>query len=147
MPKDHGIGASSKRREDVRFLTGKGRYTDDINLPGQAYVHFLRSDVAHGKLNKVDTSVAAEMPELPVQERIHQHEIAARLAFGDVIQQLRVPDSTGQRGLDRAFAGTVHPGHSPNPPARSISASRRRARNSIGRTLSVLSSNAFPISR
>ena len=50
MPMDGGIGASSKRREDVRFLTGKGRYTDDINRPGQAYVHFLRSDVAHGRM-------------------------------------------------------------------------------------------------
>ncbi|WP_071674808.1 xanthine dehydrogenase family protein molybdopterin-binding subunit [Nioella nitratireducens] len=62
MPKDHGIGASSKRREDVRFLTGNGNYTDDINVAGQAYVHFLRSDVAHGRLTKVDTSAAAEMP-------------------------------------------------------------------------------------
>ena len=44
MPKDHGIGASPKRREDVRFLTGAGNYTDDINVNGQAYVHFLRSD-------------------------------------------------------------------------------------------------------
>ncbi len=62
MPKDHGIGASEKRREDVRFLTGKGRYTDDINLPGQAYVAFLRSDVAHGRLVSVDTSEAEAMP-------------------------------------------------------------------------------------
>lgn len=62
MPKDHGIGASSKRREDIRFLTGQGRYTDDLNLHGQAYVHFLRSDVAHGILKGVDTSAAAEMP-------------------------------------------------------------------------------------
>ncbi|MBF9045373.1 molybdopterin-dependent oxidoreductase [Rhodobacterales bacterium HKCCE4037] len=62
MPKDSGIGASSKRREDVRFLTGQGRYTDDINLHGQAYVHFLRSDVAHGVLKNVDTSEAAAMP-------------------------------------------------------------------------------------
>ena len=62
MPKDGGIGDSSKRREDVRFLTGAGNYTDDINLRGQAYVHFLRSDVAHGKLNKVDTAEAAAMP-------------------------------------------------------------------------------------
>ena len=49
MALDGGIGASAKRREDVRFLTGKGRYTDDLNRPGQAYVHFLRSDVAHGR--------------------------------------------------------------------------------------------------
>ena len=61
MPKD-GIGASVKRREDLRFLTGTGRYTDDINLRGQAHVHFLRADVAHATLNAVDTSAAAEMP-------------------------------------------------------------------------------------
>ncbi len=62
MPKDHGIGASSKRREDVRFLTGRGRYTDDINLHGQAYAAFVRSQVAHGRLNGVDTSAAEGMP-------------------------------------------------------------------------------------
>ena len=61
MPKDHGIGASSKRREDVRFLTGEGNYTDDINVNGQAYVYFLRSDIAHGTLNSVDTSAAEGM--------------------------------------------------------------------------------------
>ncbi len=67
MPKDSGpiesgIGASPKRREDVRFLTGNGNYTDDINLRGQAYVHFLRSDMAHGRLNSVDTTAASAMP-------------------------------------------------------------------------------------
>ena len=62
MPKDTGIGASPKRREDVRFLTGAGNYTDDINVRGQAYVHFLRSDVAHARINKVDTSTAEAMP-------------------------------------------------------------------------------------
>ena len=62
MPKDGGIGASTKRREDLRFLTGNGRYTDDINLRGQAYVHFLRSQVAHGKINGIDTAAAAAMP-------------------------------------------------------------------------------------
>ena len=62
MPKDGGIGASTKRREDIRFLTGNGHYTDDINLRGQAHVYFLRSDVAHGRLNKVDTSDAEGMP-------------------------------------------------------------------------------------
>ncbi len=62
MPKDSGIGASSKRREDVRFLTGAGNYTDDINVAGQAYVHFLRSDVAHGRITSLDTSAAEAMP-------------------------------------------------------------------------------------
>ncbi|MFQ5624027.1 MAG: xanthine dehydrogenase family protein molybdopterin-binding subunit [Paracoccaceae bacterium] len=61
MP-DGGIGASTKRREDVRFLTGKGQYTDDINIHGQAYAYFVRSDVAHGRINGIDTSAAAGMP-------------------------------------------------------------------------------------
>ena len=62
MPKDGGIGASSKRREDVRFLTGKGRYVDDMNRPGQAHVAFLRSDMAHGRIRGVDVSAAEGMP-------------------------------------------------------------------------------------
>ncbi len=62
MPKDGGIGASTKRREDVRFLTGRGKYTDDITLPGQAHAVFVRSEVAHGKIISIDTSAAENMP-------------------------------------------------------------------------------------
>ena len=62
MPKDFGIGASSKRREDVRFLTGKGVYTDDLRLYGQTYAVFVRSQVAHGKIVSISTAAAAEMP-------------------------------------------------------------------------------------
>ena len=62
MPKDTGIGASSKRREDVRFLTGNGRYTDDINVAGQAHVVFCRSDIAHGRIKSIDTAAAEAMP-------------------------------------------------------------------------------------
>ncbi len=62
MPKDTGIGASQKRREDVRFLTGAGNYTDDINVSGQAYVHFVRSEVAHAKILSIDTAKASELP-------------------------------------------------------------------------------------
>lgn len=61
MPKD-GIGAATLRREDIRFLTGNGRYTDDINLRGQAHAHFLRSQVAHGTINAIDTAAAEAMP-------------------------------------------------------------------------------------
>ena len=58
MPKDDGIGAATARREDVRFLTGKGRYTDDINVNGQAHVYFLRSQVAHGRIVSLDSTDA-----------------------------------------------------------------------------------------
>lgn len=62
MPKDNGIGASSKRREDVRFLTGNGRYTDDFNINGQTHAYFLRSEIAHGALKSVNASKAEAMP-------------------------------------------------------------------------------------
>ena len=47
-----GIGASVRRKEDQRFITGKGHYTDDINRPGQAAIYFIRSPHAHAKIKK-----------------------------------------------------------------------------------------------
>ncbi len=57
-----GIGASVRRKEDHRFITGAGRYTDDINRPGQAYAYFLRSPHAHATIKKIDASKALAMP-------------------------------------------------------------------------------------
>ena len=57
-----GIGASVKRKEDARFLTGRGRYTDDINLPGQLHAHILRSPVAHAEIVGIDTKAARKAP-------------------------------------------------------------------------------------
>jgi len=55
-----GIGASVRRKEDKKFLTGKGRYTDDISRPGQLHAYFIRSDVAHANIKSIDTSAAAK---------------------------------------------------------------------------------------
>ncbi|MEM8886602.1 MAG: xanthine dehydrogenase family protein molybdopterin-binding subunit [Bacteroidota bacterium] len=56
------IGKSVKRVEDKRFLTGKGRYTDDIVLPGMTYAYLVRSPYAHAKINSIDTSEAEKAP-------------------------------------------------------------------------------------
>jgi aerobic carbon-monoxide dehydrogenase large subunit len=53
-----GIGASVKRKEDFRFLTGHGNYVDDINRPGQLHAYILRSPHPHAKLTKIDTAKA-----------------------------------------------------------------------------------------
>ena len=53
-----GIGAPVRRKEDFRFITGKGQYTDDINRPGQTYAAFLRSPHAHATIKKIDLSAA-----------------------------------------------------------------------------------------
>ena len=60
--RDQGIGASVRRKEDFRFLTGAGNYTDDINRPGQLYVYILRSPHAHAEIASIDTSNARAAP-------------------------------------------------------------------------------------
>jgi aerobic carbon-monoxide dehydrogenase large subunit len=57
-----GIGAAVRRREDQRFITGKGHYTDDVSRPGQSHAYFLRSPHAHAKIRKLDAAAAAAMP-------------------------------------------------------------------------------------
>jgi carbon-monoxide dehydrogenase large subunit len=56
------IGQSVKRKEDARFLTGAGQYTDDVTLPNQTYGYFLRSPHAHAKIRSIDASKAKNAP-------------------------------------------------------------------------------------
>jgi aerobic carbon-monoxide dehydrogenase large subunit len=57
-----GIGASVRRKEDLRFLSGKGQYTDDIVRPGQSYAFILRSPHAHARIRAIDAAAAKAMP-------------------------------------------------------------------------------------
>jgi len=57
-----GIGRSVRRREDLRLLAGKGRYSDDMNLPGQAYAVLVRSPHAHARIVGIDTAAAKRVP-------------------------------------------------------------------------------------
>ena len=56
------FGASIKRREDPRFITGRGNYTDDIKLAGMTYAAFVRSPHAHARIRKIDTAAAKQHP-------------------------------------------------------------------------------------
>ena len=57
-----GIGQPVQRYEDLRLITGRGRYTDDVILPNTARAFVLRSPVAHGRLRRVDAAAARQMP-------------------------------------------------------------------------------------
>jgi carbon-monoxide dehydrogenase large subunit len=59
---DQGIGKPVRRKEDFRFITGNGHYTDDINRPRQTHAYFLRSPHAHAKIRSIDTTTAAKAP-------------------------------------------------------------------------------------
>jgi carbon-monoxide dehydrogenase large subunit len=56
------IGKPLRRKEDLRLLTGNGRYSDDVNLPGQAHASVLRSPHAHARIRRIDTAAARAMP-------------------------------------------------------------------------------------
>jgi carbon-monoxide dehydrogenase large subunit len=57
-----GIGQRVVRKEDKRFITGKGKYTDDVKLQGLTHAHFVRSPHAHATVRSIDTAAAAAMP-------------------------------------------------------------------------------------
>ena len=57
-----GMGHSMKRKEDPRFLQGKGNYIDDFTLPGMLWLDIVRSPVAYGKIKNIDSSAALEIP-------------------------------------------------------------------------------------
>jgi carbon-monoxide dehydrogenase large subunit len=59
-----GIGQPVRRREDQRLLTGKGRYSDDLSLPGQAYAVMVRSPHAHALIRGIDAAAARALPEI-----------------------------------------------------------------------------------
>jgi carbon-monoxide dehydrogenase large subunit len=59
---ENGIGAAVRRKEDQRFITGRGQYVDDINRPHQVYASIVRSPIPHGKIKKIDVDAAKATP-------------------------------------------------------------------------------------
>src|SRR6202044_2485866 len=57
-----GIGQTVRRKEDARLVTGRGNYSDDVNLPGQAYGAAVRSPHAHALIRSIDVAAARAMP-------------------------------------------------------------------------------------
>ncbi|SHK41831.1 carbon-monoxide dehydrogenase large subunit [Roseomonas rosea] len=96
-----GIGASVRRREDRRFLTGRGRYVADLERPGMLHAFFLRSPHAHARLLALDLAPALAMPGVVA-------------AFGGAALQadgvLTIPTGWKVTGTDgRPMAEPLHP--------------------------------------
>src|SRR5437870_4418164 len=56
------VGSPVLRKEDAELVTGHGKYTDDLVLPGMVYLHMVRSPLAHARIKKVDVSKALAVP-------------------------------------------------------------------------------------
>ena len=97
-----GIGQAVRRKEDVRFVTGTGRYTDDIERPNQVWAHFVRSPHAHARLGRVDVSAARAAPGV-----LAVYTAADVAAAGlDVIKA--APMIKNRDGSDHANPGRTH---------------------------------------
>jgi len=84
------IGSRVERKEDKRFLTGKGRYTSDINLPNQTYAYFIRSPHARAGIKKIDCSKAKKAPgviEVFTGENIAKDKIGGLIAGWKIVSQ------------------------------------------------------------
>ncbi|HWS47734.1 MAG TPA: xanthine dehydrogenase family protein molybdopterin-binding subunit [Acidimicrobiia bacterium] len=83
------VGQRVARHEDARFLTGRGQFVDDIDVPGALHVAFARSHTARGRIVSIDTKAAAEVPGV----------VAVYVAsdLGHLVQDHRVDDEPPQR--------------------------------------------------
>ncbi|MEJ1127114.1 xanthine dehydrogenase family protein molybdopterin-binding subunit [Variovorax sp. CCNWLW225] len=92
-PTRFGSGHAVRRLEDESLLAGAGRYTDDVTLPGQAHLVFLRSPYPHARIVSIDTAAAAAMPGV------------LRVITGAEMAEAGVQPMPGAAGFKRADGG------------------------------------------
>src|SRR5438034_9081665 len=100
-----GIGESIKRKEDSRFLHGKGNYIDDLALPGMLHMSILRSPHAHARINSIDTTAASAMPgviAVVTGELMAQHKLAWMPTLSGDTQAVLATDKVRFQGQEVA---------------------------------------------
>ena len=100
-----GIGHSVKRKEDERFIRGKGQYFEDIVLPGMLHMEILRSPVAHARINSIDVSAAEALPgvvAVVTGELMAQHNLAWMPTLSGDTQAVLATDKVRYQGQEVA---------------------------------------------
>src|SRR3970282_1809553 len=100
-----GLGHRVKRKEDDRFIQGKGTYIDDIKLPGMLHMAILRSPYAHAKLNGIDGSKAQGLPgvvAVVTGELMAQHNLAWMPTLSGDTQAVLATDKVRFQGQEVA---------------------------------------------
>src|SRR5499433_3692818 len=101
-----GIGESIKRKEDGRFLVGRGNYLDDVSLPGMLHMAILRSPHAHARIRTVDTAAASAVPgviAVVTGELMAQHNLAWMPTLSGDSQAVLATDKVRFQGQEVAF--------------------------------------------
>ena len=107
-----GIGHSVKRKEDDRFIQGRGTYIDDVKLPGMLHMAILRSPYAHATINGIDTSKAAELPgviAVVTGELMAQHNLAWMPTLSYDTQAVLATDKVRFQGQEVAAVVATDP--------------------------------------
>jgi aerobic carbon-monoxide dehydrogenase large subunit len=100
-----GLGHSVERKEDARFIRGKGTYFDDIVLPGMLHMELLRSPVAHARIRSIDVSRAAGLPgvvAVVTGELMAQHNLAWMPTLSGDTQAVLATDKVRYQGQEVA---------------------------------------------
>jgi aerobic carbon-monoxide dehydrogenase large subunit len=100
-----GIGHSVKRKEDARFIRGKGNYVEDVKLPGMLHLELLRAPVAHAKIGSIDTSAAEALPgvvAVVTGELMAQHGLAWMPTLSGDTQAVLATDKVRFQGQEVA---------------------------------------------
>ena len=100
-----GVGHSVRRKEDDRFIRGKGTYIEDVSLPGMLHMAILRSPFAHAKINGIDTSKAAAFPgviAVVTGELMAQHNLAWMPTMSGDTQAVLATDKVRFQGQEVA---------------------------------------------
>jgi carbon-monoxide dehydrogenase large subunit len=100
-----GLGHSVKRKEDERFIRGKGNYVDDVTLPGMLHMELLRSPFAHARIVSVDTSRAEALPgvvAVVTGELMAQHNLAWMPTLSGDTQAVLATDKVRFQGQEVA---------------------------------------------
>ena len=101
-----GLGQSVKRKEDVRFIQGKGNYIEDIYLPGMIYGAFVRSPFAHALIKGIDSSAALEVEgvlAVVTAKELAEHNLAWMPTFAGDTQAVLAGDRVLFQGQEVAF--------------------------------------------
>jgi aerobic carbon-monoxide dehydrogenase large subunit len=100
-----GLGHSVGRKEDGRFIRGKGNYVDDVKLPGMLHLELLRSPFAHARIRSIDTSRAAALPgvvAVVTGELMAQHNLAWMPTLSGDTQAVLATDKVRFQGQEVA---------------------------------------------
>src|SRR3989338_7776258 len=98
VTEDRLFGKAIKRREDPRFITGRGTYVDDVKLPGMTYASFVRSPHAHARIKRINVAKAKSAPGV-IAVYTAEEVKTGPTPVGGLLRGIKIPESGQRTGI------------------------------------------------